>query len=150
VPSEAKADMAASVKASDAPTPTDPKGGNHEEGGKWGYDEKGNTISAPAVSGPFGDVNKPGAITPIDPTLAKNPPAFDNAVVTLGGTWHVHGSGTGDNGAHWVQPPSGPDKQNASLPINIVLGAGNHLVYFYNQSEVTRVTTMEVFFAEPR
>ena len=76
----------------------------------------------------------------MDPANAVNPSLKDN-ITGLGGTWHVHPSGTltQEKGnirttKSFNQPPSGRDIKEAGTGINIVVGAGNKKVYFYNGS----------------
>ncbi len=74
--------------------------------------------------------------------LAVNPSLKDN-IIDLGGTWHVHPSGeiTQEKGnlrttKNFKQPPSDTDIKEAGSGINIVVGAREKKVYFYNSSGV--------------
>jgi hypothetical protein len=135
--------MAASEKASNSPTADDKKGGYHEEGGIWGTTTSGNVVVVPAKSGPY---SGPNDKTPhIDPGNSANPSLKDN-LQSVDGTWHVHPSGGSDK--TFVQPPSAVDKQNAVAPINIVVGAGNNRVYFYNSTGVVREMSVRDFMKD--
>ena len=138
MPPEVKAAIAASVKASNSPTADDKKGGFHEEGGVWGTDIKsGEVIVSPAKPGP---VSNPGDKTAhLDVGNAVNPAL--NQQMMPQGEWHIHPKGSGDR--QFVQPPSGADKTNAVFKTNIVMGAGNNRVYFYNSSGVVRETSLK-------
>jgi len=64
-------------------------------------------------------------------------PATDQKLATVGGFAHIHPKGGGDRG--FVQGPSGEDKKFAGMstgPINLVVGAADKKVYFYNGSGV--------------
>lgn len=76
----------------------------------------------------------------MDPRNAVNPSLKDN-MKDLGGTWHVHPSGTvteekGNTSftKSFNQPPSATDIKEAYSGINIVIGASNKRVYFYDSS----------------
>ena len=138
IPCHIKAAIAASIRASNSPTEDDEKGAFHEEGGQWIISGDGKMIAVPAKPGPANPAVKGGAH--MDPTKAVNPSLKDN-ITGLGGTWHVHPSGTisEENGTvrntHiFVQPPSDRDFKETRLGINIVIGASDKKVYFYNRS----------------
>jgi hypothetical protein len=63
-------------------------------------------------------------------------PATDQKLVSVDGYVHIHPEGGPDR--QYVQGPSGQDTNFAgqSSAINIVVGAGNNKVYFYNGSGV--------------
>src|SRR5207248_10531843 len=125
--------IADSRKASNSPTADDKKGGYHEEGGIWGTTTSGNVVVSPANPGPY---SKPGDENAhINPGNAKDP-SLNYKMQSVDGTWHVHPKGGSDKA--FVQPPSDVDKRNAAAPINIVVGAQNKRVYFYNSSGVVR------------
>jgi hypothetical protein len=142
---EVKSAIADSVKASNSPTADDKKGGYHEEGGIWGTTTSGNTVVVPAQPGPYSGPNDTTAH--IDPGNSANPALKDN-LQSVDGTWHVHPKGGADKG--FVQPPSAQDKANAAASINIVVGAGNKRVYFYNSTGVTREMSLKDFMKEPQ
>jgi hypothetical protein len=78
----------------------------------------------------------------VDPADAVDPTLKDNAR-DLGGTWHVHPSGTltEEKGNvrtthEFNQPPSEKDIKQAGSGINIVIGARDKKVYFYTGSGV--------------
>jgi hypothetical protein len=62
---------------------------------------------------------------------------------SIDGKWHVHPKGGGD--VSFVQSPSDADKQNATLRTNIVVGAENKKVYFYNTSGVIGEMSLKDF-----
>lgn len=144
VPQVVKDAIVSSVNASNAPTADDKKGGFHEEGGIWGTNASGKVIVSPAKPGPYSSPNDKTAH--IDPGNAVNP-SLNNSLVSVGGTWHVHPRGGG--GQSFVQPPSAVDMRNAVAPINIVVGAGNKRVYFYDSSGVIRQMSLKQFMKEP-
>jgi len=129
VPPATKAAIAQSVADSNAPTADDKKGRHHEEGGMSGTTTDGKPFTAPAVPGPY---SKPDDKTAhIDPGKSANPIPSDK-IKSVDVVWHVHPAG--GNGAGFVQPPSAVDISAATAPINIVVGAGNGKVYFYDSS----------------
>jgi RHS repeat-associated protein len=139
VPREVKAAIAASVDASNSSSAVagDKTGGFHEEGGIWGTDTSGKAVPVPAVAGPVSDPRADTAAH-IDVANSANPSLKEN-LASIGGKWHVHPSGsiTEDNRKYsFTQPPSKDDKTTGSFPINIVVGARNKRVYFYNSSGV--------------
>jgi hypothetical protein len=75
----------------------------------------------------------------MDPAKSVDPSVKNNRQ-SLDGTYHVHPSGsiTDANGrtTFFAQPPSGRDIHEAGGGINIVVGAGDKKVYFYNSSGV--------------
>jgi len=132
VPAEVKAAMAASLKASN----TD---GMHEEGGLWGLTTQGKYVVIPAKPGKKADVCKPGVVG-----LAigdAQDPALDVNLQTVLGEFHIHPRGTKmcdhNSMGFWAQPPSQMDIDNADDDVNIVIGAGDGIVYYYNHSGVT-------------
>ena len=138
VPAQVKAAIKASVDASNDPSAAagDKTGGFHEEGGIWGTDTSGKAVPIPALPGQAADPRVEGGH--IDETNSANP-SLKNNLVSIQGKWHVHSSGsiTDEKGIHsFTQGPSGMDFGNATFPINIVVGAGNKKVYFYNSSGV--------------
>lgn len=127
VPCEVRKAMMASVAASN-------KTGIHEEGGLWGTSLSGNLLISPAVPGPPWQQGQTSVS--IDVTNAANPSLLQQ-IGSFSGSWHVHPRG--NSRVQFNQFPSNTDKSNqnlAYLPINIVLGAGDRQVYFYNSSGV--------------
>jgi hypothetical protein len=140
IPCGFKAAIAASIKASNSPTADDKTGGFHEEGGQWIITADGKTIALPAKSGPANPAMDGGLH--VHPTDAVNPSLKDN-IRALGGTWHVHPSGTITKEVGNVrttkrfhQPPSSKDVQEAGSGINAVFGAAEKRVYFYDISGI--------------
>ena len=125
------------VNASNGKTADDTRGGFHEEGGQWGTTTSGAVSVAPAVPGPA-NLNVVGGAH-MDPAKAVDP-SVKNNWQSLDGTYHVHPSGsiTDANGQRlfFAQGPSGKDISVAGGGINIVVGAGDKKVYFYNGSGV--------------
>jgi hypothetical protein len=138
IPCHVKNAIAASIKASNSPTADDKKGGFHEEGGQWIVTADGKIVPVPAKPGPANPKIEGGAH--VVPSDAVNPSLKDNAV-DLGGTWHVHPSGTlteekgnARNTKNFNQPPSAKDIKEAGSGMNIVVGARDKMMYFYNNS----------------
>ena len=132
VPVEVKRAIAASLKASN----TD---GMHEEGGIWGLTTRGNYVVIPAKPGKKADPCMRGIVSlaigdAADPSLEAN-------LQTILGEWHVHPRGTKkcdrDAQGFWRQPPSKVDLDGAEDNVNIVIGAGDGFVYYYNKNGVT-------------
>jgi hypothetical protein len=140
VPAEVKAAMAAALKASN----TD---GMHEEGGIWGRDTNDKLLVIPAKPGLPHDVCTPG-IVGISPGDAASP-SLDQNLKTIDGEFHVHPSGTKmcnhNSLGYFVQPPSDIDIENALDDINLVIGAGDHFVYFYSTKGVEKKISYREF-----
>jgi len=139
IPCHVKKAIAASIKAGNSPTPDDKTGGFHEEGGQWVIAADGTVIPVPAKPGPANATIKEGGVHVV-PSDAINPSLKDN-IVGLGGTWHIHPSGeiveqveNLRNTRNFSQPPSGKDIKEAGAGINVVVGAREKKVYFYNNS----------------
>ncbi len=67
-------------------------------------------------------------------------------------TWHVHPggsitevSGNVSTTSNFNQPPSKWDIAHANSGINIVVGAGNKQVYFYNSTGVIKQESLKQF-----
>jgi RHS repeat-associated protein len=147
VPSDVKKAINDSVKASNSPgglDGSDKKGGFHEEGGMSLTTTDGNRVVAPAVPGPAA---KPGENATMDPGLSVHPTSSDK-IQSVDIEWHVHPRGY--EKTSFVQPPSQKDKDNANAPINIVVGAGNNRVYFYDHSKVIAEMSVKDFMKEPQ
>jgi RHS repeat-associated protein len=134
------------VKASNAPSGDDKKGGFHEEGGVFGTTTGGQQIAIPAKPGAY---SPPGADkATIDPGNAKDPSKTQN-LTSVDGAYHVHPSGSAD-GRSFVQPPSAADRA-AALPngTSIVVGAGDQKVYFYNGNGTVGTMSLKNFNKVP-
>jgi hypothetical protein len=111
------------------------------------------TLVVAAKPGPYSDPTVPGGTAHIDVGNSVNP-ALKDTLVSVDGTYHIHPGGVvepsnGKPGGSFVQPPSAQDKSVAYANTNIVVGAGNKRVYFYNSSGVTRETSLKQFLKEP-
>jgi hypothetical protein len=131
VPSEVKAAIADSVRASNSPTEDDKKGGFHEESGIAGTNTSDKLVISPEKPGPYANPDTSSEAhtsqKPVDQNVA-------NTIAKVTVSWHVHPSGS--TATHtWNQPPSAGDRQGV-VPgaINIVVGARNKTVYFYDSS----------------
>jgi hypothetical protein len=147
VPADVKQAILASIKASNAPSADDPKGGRHEEGGIWGLTSAGKLVVIPAKPGKAQlECGKTVSIYPGD---AANPD-LDKDLATIIGEWHIHPSGIinspdGKTYCDFVQPPSKQDLSAAFDDINIVVGASDKKVYFYNYKETTNIISLKDF-----
>lgn len=138
VPAEVKQAMQTALKESNAKDVDDKSGGFHETGFMWGHDKDGNLLILVSKAGKANPTTQGVTSLAIsdfqDPTLAGR-------LVSIDGEFHVHPSGTytfpdgrifGFN-----QAPSAADISLAVCPINVVLGAGDGILYFYDSSGVT-------------
>jgi RHS repeat-associated protein len=129
VPPEMKAAIMDALNASNAPTDDDKKGGFHEESVKSGKDASGNVVVSPSVPGPYAP---PGT----DPHTGFKPadPKKDEKLVTVDVFAHIHPKGNADR--PFNQFPSKKDIAGALSPsaINLVVGAKDKKVYFFNAS----------------
>jgi len=125
--------MAGAINDSNSPTASDTQGGFHEEFGVAGTNASGGWVVARDQPGPYGN---PDNSTTVSPSYKPVDPKVNASIVDPQVFFHVHPSGRTATHA-WNQPPSGQDLQSA-VPgrINIVFGAGNSRVYFYNNSGV--------------
>lgn len=147
VPTEVKQAIVRSVKASNSPTADDSRGGFHEEGGLWGVTAEGTILVIPAKPG------KAHATACDHKTVLLNlgdaaDPTLSAKLVDVLGEWHVHPSGyvVHDNvTCNFAQPPSSIDIANAMDPVNIVIGADDKMVYFYDHNGVTSKTKLKEF-----
>jgi RHS repeat-associated protein len=143
---DVKGAISDAVKSSNAPSGDDKKGGFHEEGGVFGTTTGGQQIAIPAKPGAY---SPPGADkATIDPGNAKDPSKTSN-LTSVDGSYHVHPSGSAD-GRSFVQPPSAADRA-AALPngTNIVVGAGDQKVYFYNGNGTVGTMSLKDFNKVP-
>ena len=160
VPQAVKDAIRASVNASNSPTSDDKVGGFHEEGGMWVTTTDGKLAVLPAVPGAYA---KPNEGSHIDPELSVVPIASDK-IATIDGDWHVHPRGgviedrkTKRKGVvtetiiteTFTQPPSPKDITWGLAPINIVIGAQDQLVYFYNASGIVATEPLAAFLSPP-
>jgi hypothetical protein len=115
------------LNASNSPTADDKKGGFHEESVKWGTDASGNVVVSPSVPGAYAP---PGTNPNTNFTPAN--PATDQNLSTVDGFAHIHPKGGDDRS--FVQGPSAADLKFAgqSSAINLVVGAADKKVYFFN------------------
>jgi hypothetical protein len=150
-----RAGIGAAVNDSNAPSAAagDRQGGFHEEGGSFGLDANGNQIVTPAAPGAFADLTQPGrVVAQIDPALAANP-ARQGDIQTPQGVFHVHPRGqvTMPGGTIRVfnQGPSAADI-GAAASMNIVVGARDRTVYFYDGSGQQATMPLNRFLRLPR
>lgn len=161
VPQSVKDAIHASVSASNSPTADDKMGGFHEEGGMWVTTTDGKLAVLPAVAGAYA---KPNQGSHIDPEFSSIPIASDK-IASFDGSWHVHPRGgviedrrTRHNGVItetkitevFIQQPSPTDISAARAPINIVIGARDELVYFYNSSGIVASEPLASFLSVPK
>lgn len=136
VPPKVRIAIAASIEASNSPSGEDKSGGFHEEGGYWGRDASGNLVVVPAQPGGNADPRTGDTKATVDVMKAVEP-SQASKVATVEGTWHVH-----PKGETWVrgskfkfeQGPSHDDINNATAPINVVVGARWKQVRFFNST----------------
>jgi hypothetical protein len=141
--------IGAAVDRSNGKTSDDTKGGFHEEGGQWGTDANGNQAVVPAAAGAVANPQT-DSHAEIKTGVPANP-ADAGRIVNLQGTFHIHPKGEivvepkSGGGAVVIggttttysfnQRPSSTDINNATTN-NIVVGARDKTVYFYNHSGV--------------
>jgi RHS repeat-associated protein len=136
IPANVKEEMQTSVNDSNSPDTKrggdDATGGYHEEGGDW-VDDKGRVAVVRWKPGKKADPGLEGGAQ-IVPDPSVRAPGYE-------GNWHVHPRGTAldhhNNVRGFGQPPSdGPgedlDRAKSLGGINIVIGARDKQVYFYN------------------
>jgi len=115
----------------------------HEEALKWGKDKYGNVLVSMSTPGKPCNAEVKGLC--IEYFGAANP-EIDARLVTVDGFAHVHPRGNSHMSP--VQPPSKEDLYFAAgVPgtINLVIGAGSHLVYFYDGNGVTGTEKVKDF-----
>ncbi len=134
VPPEMKAAIVNALNASNAPSGPGPvgdyRGGYHEESVKSGTDASGNVVVSPSAPGPYAPpgTNPHTGFTPANPKTDEN-------LVTVEVFAHIHPKGGADGS--FVQGPSQQDFDFAKLTgnaINLVVGAADKKVYFFNGS----------------
>jgi hypothetical protein len=136
VPAEVKQAAIAALKASNSD-------GIHEESFKWGKDKDGNVLIS--MSTPGKPCNSAVQGLCIDYFGAANP-EIDARLVTVDGFFHTHPRG--NEHINVVQPPSKEDLYFASgIPgtINIVLGCGSKMVYFFDGTGVIKTEKLKDF-----
>jgi hypothetical protein len=140
VPQAVKAAIITALNASNSPTADDKKGGFHEESLKWGRDVSGNLIISPSVPGPYA----PPGTNPHTNFTGANP-KLDEKLATVEGFAHIHPKGGGDRS--FVQPPSQADENAARgfNAINVVVGAANKRVYFYDAAHIIAQMSLKDF-----
>jgi RHS repeat-associated protein len=133
IPASTRAQMAAAINDSNSPTADDKQGGFHEESGDAGPSASGDWVVSRDKPGPYGN---PDVLAHLPSSKVAANQDVANSITDPEVFFHVHPSGT--TGAHvWKQKPSPADTAAAvSGKINIVFGAGNKKVYFYNSSGV--------------
>jgi hypothetical protein len=141
IPEEVKKAIIAALKDSDSPNSTDSTGGLHEEGAVWGPDASGNIIVVRTLPGPTWKPGDANAVVNYE-KLAK--PELLSKLVDLIGKFHIHPAGNSQTS--FLQSPSMGDKSsNFLLSVNIVVGARDRQVYFYNSGGVTGQTGLVNF-----
>jgi hypothetical protein len=119
------------IKDSNSPTADDKTGGFHEEYAVAGTNASGGWVVSRDKPGPYAN---PDTADHVSPSGKPANQEVANSIVDPRVVAHVHPSGT--TATHsWVQGPSAADRA-AALPgqINIVFGARDHKVYFYNNA----------------
>jgi RHS repeat-associated protein len=133
IPPDVRATMATAIKDSNSPTTDDKQGGFHEEYGVAGTNASGGWVVSRDKPGPYANPDTADHVSPSGKPANQD---VANSIVNPQVNFHVHPSGTTATHA-WAQRPSAADKA-AALPgrINIVFGARDNKVYFYNNSGV--------------
>lgn len=128
------------------------KGGFRETGVTWTTTD-GTTEVTVAPDGDYSDPRIPGGTATISLPSDVDGKAHihpsgeivrteSSGANNSGGGVTVIGGSTKTTTSNFEQPPSKVDLQNASRGTNIVVGAGNKTVYFYNSGEI--ITTMKL------
>jgi RHS repeat-associated protein len=131
IPGDVRANLAGMIKDSNSPTADDKTGGFHEEYAVAGTNASGGWVVSRDKPGPYAN---PDTADHVSPSGKPANQEVANSIVDPRVVAHVHPSGT--TATHsWVQGPSGAGRA-AALPgqINIVFGARDHKVYFYNNA----------------
>jgi hypothetical protein len=134
IPCDVRAAIARALNDSNGPTADDKKGGFHEEYGVAGRDASGKWVISRDKPGPYANPDTTDHVSPSGKAADRS---VAYSIVDPRVAFHVHPGGTTARGKTWVQPPSDKDKA-AAIPgtINIVFGARDKTVYFYNSSGV--------------
>jgi RHS repeat-associated protein len=130
VPPAMKAAIVDALNASNAPTDDDKKGGFHEESVKSGKDAAGNVVVSPSVPGPYA---QPGT-DPHTGFKAANSKT-DEKLVTVDVFAHIHPKGDADRRFNqFASPKDIAGARDSPNAINLVVGAQDKKVYFFNAS----------------
>jgi len=142
VPSAVKSAIMSSVNASNAPSGADTTGGFHEESGVAGTTAAGALVVSPDKPGPYGN---PDTSDHLSTTHKAVNQSERDSIANVTVMWHVHPSG--QTATHnWKQGPSVADRRAAVTgPINIVVGARNRTVYFYNGGNMNLHMSLKQF-----
>ncbi|HKT48621.1 MAG TPA: hypothetical protein VJP87_13945 [Candidatus Acidoferrales bacterium] len=146
VPEIVKQAILASIKASNLPTTEDLQGGFHEESGVGGEAVSGNWVNSPGKPGPYFN-------PAIDPVATMDEIPADqklrNRIARPEVFWHVHPAGIVKLGTltyFWEQAPSDLDRAAAAPgAINIVIGARDQTIYFFNCEGPVLTLSLEDF-----
>ena len=123
----------------------DARGGFHEEGGLWGSINGMETV-APAVPGPAGSTSANSVSMVTGDSV--NPNVSAQQMQSVDGQYHVHPAGV-DSGRGFVQGPSSQDYRLGVFGTNIVVGARDRTVYFYNTTTTIATFPLNRFLALP-
>jgi len=147
--------IGAAVQRSNSPATTcqqigenpqpDARGGRHEEGGLWGSINGVETV-APAVPGPAGSTSADSVSMVTGDSV--NPNVSAQQMQSVDGQYHVHPAGV-DKGRGFVQGPSSQDYRLGVFRTNIVVGARDRTVYFYNTTTTIATFPLNRFLALP-
>jgi RHS repeat-associated protein len=142
VPGAVKAAIMNSVSASNAPSGADTTGGFHEESGVAGTTTAGALVVSPDKPGPYSNPDTSDHASTTHTAVGQDQ---RNSIANVTVMWHVHPSG--QTATHnWNQPPSGQDRSVVVPgPINIVVGARNKTVYFYDGGNMNLHMSLKQF-----
>ena len=148
-------EIGAAVQRSNSPSTTcqqvgqnpqpDTQGGFHEEGGLWGNINGVETV-APAIPGPVSTTS--ATTVSMSTGDAANPAVSSSQMQSVDGQYHVHPSGV-SGGRGFNQPPSQQDYNLGVFGTNIVVGARDRTVYFYNTTGRVATFPLNRFLAIP-
>ena len=146
IPMSVRENVGDSVADSNAPDADDTRGDFHEEGGLWGTNDAGGTVTQRAVAGAYSD---PDTATKAEINLFNFRDPDHATITTVAGSWHVHPKGVTASGNGFVQEPSDKDERNGpailSGKLNFVVSARSEKVYFFTPSGVTRTIGLQKF-----
>jgi hypothetical protein len=113
--------------------------GMHEEGFIWGKDAAGNVLIVMSAT-------RPCRTGKCEITFEAADPGTLSRLTSVDGFAHIHPRG---DGRHiWVQSPSVEDMMFAADSpgaCNIVIGAADHKVYFFDGTSVTKTVKLKEF-----